>query len=163
MKRADPRIAERNRQIVELYTDPVNPLPPSAIAVRFGIGLATVRHILSTAKVRAPEDGRSRFRGKRNNLNLKHARPITSLHQQIGVKLDSYRSFTLRQTVDNMAVELGIANKRLRAMELGAYDPTLTELMKFAKLLGVTLQELVTETDRVGRFDGGKRQEMVVG
>ena len=70
---------------------------------------------------------------------------LSPLHQQIGVKLDARRNLIAKQTPTEFSFMLRVTRMRLRKMELGAWDFTLSELTRIADMMGVPVHELVRQ------------------
>jgi hypothetical protein len=140
MRKKDPSIAKRNAEIVRLYRD--EGLSMKTLAHTYGVSVDTIKAVLRPANVKAA-------RGRGGVRRLDTLKPITPLHLQIGVRLDAHRVFVRHLSVSQFSAGMKMSIQRLRRGELGAYDFTLSELMRIAELLGVSLPQLVTFKDLV--------------
>jgi hypothetical protein len=113
-------------------------LPPSEVAVKVGYSLETVRKFLNQErKTLGPTMSKSArtFEGRK---------PISNRHASIGSRIARYRfNQPEAMTAGQLGSMLGTSRLRIREMELGFHDFTLTECDKISKLLDIPLAELI--------------------
>lgn len=117
-------------------------LPPSEVATQVGYSLETVRKFLTREKKALGKTGeRIASRSKRSYEGKK---PLSKNHAHIGARLSRYR-FNQPETMTAEALGsiLGTSRNRVREMELGFHDFTLSECDRIAKLLNVPMSELI--------------------
>jgi hypothetical protein len=68
---------------------------------------------------------------------------LSGVHTAIGTKLNFDRSLKKKENLQNYGVDLRINRVRLRRMELGVEDFTLSQLMRIADKLGLSLSDLL--------------------
>jgi hypothetical protein len=73
---------------------------------------------------------------------------ISSLHAQIGHDINHARNFKLKQSVAEFADAMRISRMRLRKIEIGIEDATLSELLRIAEAIGVSFETLTTPRNR---------------
>ncbi len=74
--------------------------------------------------------------------------PVASkLAYQIGQRVFLYHRAENDFPLEQVAVELNMTVPKLSKLMAGVYDPTLGELQRIGRMLGVPLPELVTEKD----------------
>lgn len=122
---------ERNREICEFYENHTQ----ADTAAHFGITPARVYQILREENIP------SRKRGGRGRKRLIDKDPISAFHAQIGQDI-SYRRNKMNMLPLEFSKLVGISKERLRAIELGVVDPTLSELAKIAKVIGIDIEVL---------------------
>ena len=107
------------------------------IAVDVGLTDRTLRDIMEKYGVKSIKKQYRRSRASRE--------PFSILHQQIGAKLNMYRELTMKEAPKPFAGKMGIASSKLRDMELGYHNFTLSELVKIAEMIGMPLGRLTTK------------------
>ncbi len=70
-------------------------------------------------------------------------KPLSSCHSAIGTKLNFDRTVRKNENLSGYGSDLKINRTRLRRMELGVEDFTLSQLMRIAERLGLSLNELL--------------------
>jgi plasmid maintenance system antidote protein VapI len=105
------------------------------IARQFGLEPQSVGKILKKNGVK---------RERRPSKKYADMRPISPIHAQIGFELNAYRSMRNKLSASQMALKLGMSRLRLRKLELGIDECTLTELLRISQLLGVSVEKLTT-------------------
>ncbi|MFN4275362.1 MAG: hypothetical protein ACK4FJ_03605 [Ferrovibrio sp.] len=114
------------------------------IAVAWGMREHTVRTVRWELGIRSsPADAPKNLNKRCHRLMT----PVSTLHQQIGVKLDAHRNFVAKQAPVEFSHQMRMSYMRLRKMELGAWDFTLSELIKIADTVGIPLEELVRQAN----------------
>lgn len=133
-------VAERNTKIVTEAKAMLNDLGEVDVVSlmdKFGISNQTIKRVLDLAGIVV-----RRKRGPNRTIGTP---PISTIHDQIGRDILEYRFFRASGRKDQVANDLGISVIRLSQMEKGIYDPTLSDLIKVAKCLGVSLSQLLEE------------------
>jgi DNA-binding XRE family transcriptional regulator len=123
----------RNRSICEFYLTGKTQLDT---ATQFGITATRVYQILRVEGV-PPRIERT------PRKKLIDSKPLSAYHSQIGQDV-SYRRHKLNMRVQEFALAVGISKERLRSIEMGVGDPTLSEIAKLSKAMGVDIQVLTT-------------------
>jgi ribosome-binding protein aMBF1 (putative translation factor) len=123
----------RNLSICEFYLTGRTQVDTAA---QFGITAARVYQILRTEGV--PPRTERTVRKK-----LIDTKPLSSFHSQLGQDV-SYRRHKMNMHVKEFASAVGISKERLRSIEMGVGDPTLSEIAKLSKAMGVDIQVLTT-------------------
>lgn len=62
-------------------------------------------------------------------------------HRALGSRLTAFRG---SRTYTDLAAEIGISRHALKLMEMGAFDFTLSHLIRISNLMGRPIQEIVT-------------------
>ena len=126
-------LTKRNAEICEAYragkTD-------EEISAAYGISVSRLKQILKGAGV-------SRRATPKRRKKMIETKPISSFHAQIGSDI-TYRRNKLNMTPQEFALAAGMTKERLRAIEMGVKEPTLTDLARLAKVAGVELSVLMT-------------------
>jgi hypothetical protein len=93
--------------------------------------------------------------GKENVPRVKSSRrycdqkPISGLHSQIGHDVGQARAVS-KKSVDEFATMVGMSRLRLRKIEIGIEDLTLSELGRLAAACGTTIETLITPRNQHG-------------
>lgn len=113
-------------------------IPPSEVAAKVGYSLETVRKFLNQErKTLGPTMAKSArtFEGRK---------PLSNRHASIGARLARYRfNQPNSMTAGDLGAKIGTSRLRIREMELGFHDFTLTEIEKISALLNVPMAELI--------------------
>lgn len=129
----DTYSSERNKEICEFYkaghtqTETCN---------EFGISASALYSILRREKVPTRTSPRRRRK-------LIDSAPISALHAQIGQDV-AFRRHKMGMTPQEFAKAAGMTKERLRSIEMGVKEPTLTDLARLAKAAGIGLETLTT-------------------
>lgn len=111
-------------------------LSMAEIAAKYGRSVHTVRKLRRLYNVtrKIPQ----KRRGPHKVADMVSLSPE---HRALGSRLTTYRG---SRTYSDVAAELGVSRSVLKLMEIGAYDFTLTHLMRIANLLGRPVQDIIT-------------------
>lgn len=139
--RSNPELNQRNEEIIARAEAGVS---QPDIAREMGLAVSTVRFILKQAGFRSPETAAPQGGKARTLLGRT---PISRLHHQIGSRVYAFRSPRKEEGLTTVAATLGMSRQRLRTIECGLHDLTLSEVQKLAVLLDIPFLELVTERD----------------
>lgn len=75
---------------------------------------------------------------------LKSTDPVSQIHLAVGVRLNNFRQIKIELSPADFCRRYQFANPiRLRQMELGQYDFSLSELQRIAAILKIPTEELV--------------------
>jgi len=110
------------------------------IAAAWGMTEHSLRSLRRRLGIKSPRKAVSNSKTKRHHSLLN---PVSAIHQQIGVKLDMHRAVIAKQRPVEFAHRLRVTAIRLRKMELGAWDFSLSELVKIADILGLPVEDLI--------------------
>lgn len=144
-RKKDPLYEKRNKDIAHRCL--VLGESDSTIAQAWGMEEHTVRALRRRQGIKSSsDDAKDQQVNKRAHANMK---PLSPLHQQIGVKLDSFRNFVVRETPTQFAFRMRITRMRLRKMELGAWDFTLSDLQKIAEVTKTPLLDLLKQHNAI--------------
>ncbi len=110
------------------------------IAAAWGMSEHSLRSLRRRLGIRPTKTGTSKSGAKRNHRLMV---PLSQIHHQIGVKLDLHRATVAKQPALEFAHKMRVSSMRLRKMELGTWDFTLSDLIKISGMLGLPLEELV--------------------
>lgn len=132
-------LTKRNADIAAAYTAGKT---DEEISAHFGISVSRLKQILKGAGV-------ARRPAPKRRKKLIETKPISSFHAQIGSDI-TYRRNKLNMTPHEFALAAGMTKERLRAIEMGVKEPTLTDLARLAKVAGVELQVLMTPRNASG-------------
>src|SRR5262249_50283289 len=127
---------ERNATILRMWLHEGK--SQKQISAEFGISRQWVREILK-------EMGADRCTKPQRGTAVKIAdqRVISTLHSQIGQAVNYARQFTQKKSVDLFAAEVRLSRQRLRKIEAGVEEPTLSELLRLSQAIGISLDKLV--------------------
>ncbi|MDF2996861.1 MAG: hypothetical protein K0R27_2498 [Xanthobacteraceae bacterium] len=75
---------------------------------------------------------------------LSDLKPLSKVHQAIGIEINRYRTLTHDLGMSEMGEKLNVNRALIRKMELGIHDFTLTEINMISELLGLPVMELLT-------------------
>ena len=116
-------------------------LPPASIGPALGFSVETVRKFLHKERKTL---GKAELHGSHSSRAFSNKVPLSPRHVYIGAKLAQYRN---RQpglmTATQLGLILNMSRLRIREMELGYHDFTLTECEKIAKLLKKDVKDLI--------------------
>jgi hypothetical protein len=119
-----------------------NGCSPSEVAEKVGYSLETVRKFLGRERIILGRIGEQAT--TRSCRTYETKKPISSKHASIGARLARYRFNQAEQmTAGRLGELLGTSRARVREMELGFHDFSLTECERISKLLDVPLPELI--------------------
>jgi len=110
------------------------------IAAAWGMEELTIRVLCRRLGIKLAQNSTPESRAKRDHSLMI---PISPVHQKIGVKLDMHRNLVAKQRPVEFAQGMHMTVMRLRKMELGAWDFTLSELFKIADILGLPPEDLI--------------------
>lgn len=110
------------------------------IAAAWGMEELTIRVLCRRLGIKLAQNTTSESRAKRDHTLMT---PLSPVHQKIGVKLDVHRNLIAKQRPVEFAQEMHMTVMRLRKMELGAWDFSLSELVKIADILGLPVEDLI--------------------
>jgi DNA-binding XRE family transcriptional regulator len=82
--------------------------------------------------------------GPRKMADLK---PLSREHRTVGVRLTLYRG---TRSYTEVAQELNVSRHCLKAMEIGAHDFTLSQMIKISELIGMSINDVVKSVQVMG-------------
>lgn len=116
----------------------------SALTSMYGMSKDGIRNVLRKEGIKLQRQSRPR-RGA-DPRTLDGAKALSTLHRQIGVRLDSWATFEFEGSQTEAALEINMSAMRFGLAKLGAYDYTLTDLQRIAGKLGMPVSELASLT-----------------
>jgi hypothetical protein len=135
LERQRTKLEERNLQICNLWLK--NNLTLKELGNRFGLDVKTIRSVIQTAGLETRDKSTARSK------KLSDKKPVSLTHAQIGHSINHFRLTVARLNATDFSIQANMSPWRLRAIEMGVVDPTLTELMKLSVLLKIPVAELV--------------------
>ena len=137
----DPEIKARDIAIVTAFLAGES---RSHLARSHGLSEARIKQIVADSG----EDITRRVPQKRSR-KLVDRRAISNLHSQIGHDINFARN-KRGISVDDLAKRVNMSRQRLRAIEAGIEEATVTELVRLASQLGYDPAYLMTYRDVIG-------------
>lgn len=111
------------------------------LAKTYGRSISTINKLVQLDKI---ENGpRERVQKPRDPRILLEKKSLSNRHAWIGSRLAAYRA---RKNLgpSGMGLELAVSRVKVTEMEIGAYDFTLTDVERIARLLDCTVESLLT-------------------
>ena len=156
---ADTGIADRNLRMIDDYRNNRNQ-SYKELGARYGVGPHTARNAI----VGAIKDGTLEEQGRKARLKRGDRRSISNLHVAIGHLLDKHcndrilnRSIDHQITLTQVGADLGFVGQSFNDARLGLYDLTLTQLVKAAEWMGLSLPEMISQATAITRSYGKVR------
>lgn len=133
----DPELQKRNKQIIDSWLggDSIDTLARSN-----GLSPSMVRVIVMDSGI--PASDRVRVPRRRP---LYQRKPLSNLHTQIGNDISYKRITELDMGQGAFAKNVRLSKQRLAQIECGVCDPSLSELIRIAKYLEISIHELVED------------------
>ncbi len=131
-------IREYNKQLVDAYYDGES---VDAIATRSGRSTSTIHKLISADKAaNGPRDRKCKPVDPRSMIDK---RVISPRHGWIGIQMSRYRA-ELGLTPSAFGMLINATRTRVRYMEIGSHDFTLTEIVKLVEVLNIPFEQLIT-------------------
>ncbi|MDH7796476.1 MULTISPECIES: hypothetical protein [unclassified Beijerinckia] len=133
-------------QVYDLFINQA--VPASEIRTQFKARVApgTVSKYIARACQKAQENGvEIPFRSKRRDgfKPISESKPLSSLHTAVGAKLYRFRQSKKQWDTYDFCRATNFSNhSRLRMMETGLHDFTLSELVRISEITDIPLQQL---------------------
>lgn len=126
------------------------------LAKTYGRSVSTINKLVQLDKVQnGPRERQSKPRDPRVLIDKKS---LSNRHAWIGSRLAAYRA-RHNLTPSAMGLKLSVSRVKVTEMEIGAYDFTLTDVDRIAKLLDCSSESLLSESLLTGGpklYDEGK-------
>lgn len=123
---------ERDRKIAEDYKTATVP----EIAKKYGLTIPHIHKILKDLGVEKV--------GKKKQKRTVDERVISPTHRKLGSRFYFHRVGRLHD-LDVTSERMNLSGKKIRTIELGVTDVTLSELMTMAEYMGVKLTDLLKD------------------
>lgn len=136
--------AKRNSRIIDEYygTETVPGLSMTQLSRDYGLDRSTIQKLVAIDQGRADFVRAERLKPKDNRV-LVGKKPLSQVHSLIGMKIG--RHMTEHGLLPTTFGEMIHASRvRVRNIQVGAYDLTLSEVMTISKALEIPYDELVT-------------------
>jgi hypothetical protein len=125
---------ERDREIANLYagSPTTAPLAASKLAVKFGLSVPTIRRILAEQQAKRHPDAPKPSGDER---------VIDEAHRKLGGRLYGYR-FNKLNDPSQAANALGWSVKKLRSIEQGHSEISLSDMQDMAEYMKISISDL---------------------
>lgn len=126
-----------NDQIVNEYYDGGS---PQTIATKYGRHVSTIWKLVKEERERNPS--RQRKKISRGPRSISEKDTLSPLHVNVGLMIAKHRAVN-DITASDFGSVINSSRIRVRNMEVGAHDFTLSELISLSEVLKVSLPELL--------------------
>ncbi|AKU43603.1 transcriptional regulator [Caulobacter phage Seuss] len=130
-----------NNTTDQMVDDYYNGGSPETVAAKYGRHVSTLWKAIREERIRNPDRTRTGGR-QRGPKTMADKSTISPLHISVGLKIAKYRAVN-EITVSDLGQAIDVSRVRIRTMEVGAHDFTLTELVNLSHVLKIPLEELI--------------------
>ena len=130
-------------KVVDLYFDEGHSI--NCLAKDFGYSASSVSKQIAAEKVKNPD--RQRLKQPKDSRRHTEKKSLSQVHFQIGLAVSLYRS-ERQYNPTGFGNLVGMSRTKVRNIEIGCHDLTLTEIIVLARVMGMTFDDLVSTTKK---------------